>query len=541
MAWVNQDYYTQHSRGSAWIGTEEDAQALSKGAGPIGRIGDTVLRFRTAEPTIIFGGAGSGKFSNLGAYQLVHPSTQSFFVLDMGGQYQSVTWHQNLAMGREAYSINPHGISAYKDINLPVDLWGILKPHSPYLFDNSRRIGALALRDNAKGDNAWVFEDAARLLARMKMARVYLDGRVTPASLWEMINACDSDDDAFKQAIIATENLPYDISATLLEFFTKKYDAPKEWGAVISKIKSDLDWLSSPSVAASVSGDEDYLSYLADPNKKVGVYYCLEGGSGSANESLTRMVIGIAMLHCVRAEKGHRPLFYLDEAATCGKAEFIKLAASEYRKYFRTVFVYQSKGQLDDLFTKAGATTIIDSCGQIIVMGGGISDVSSAKYFADMCGKATVFENDNMAQGDRRRKAKQAWHDSLWNGADPVAASRTYHHEMNQSRQQRQVTRDAMDANEFMRLTNQVVVFTPRLGLPAIVAEKMPNYWQNRAMAGKYGPDPMHPPMDRVNIQGRFFGTITRKFIRQSVPDKLAHMPNHINGEVCYVEGFKTF
>ena len=216
------------------------------------------------------------------------------------------------------------------------------------------------------------------LVDRLKMTKVYLDGRATPASLWTFINLIDSDDEALKQAVVTTDHLPYDISGTLMEIFRKKHESPKEYGAVMGKLKSDLDWLSSPQVAASISGEEDYLRFLGDPDHKAGIYYCLEGGSGKHNESLTRMVVGIAMLHCIRAGKGHRPLFYLDEAATCGNAEFMKSAASEFRKYFRTIFVYQSKGQLDGLFGKAGAQEIIDSCGQIVVLGGGLRDVESA-------------------------------------------------------------------------------------------------------------------------------------------------------------------
>ena len=168
MVQVNSDYYTRNSRGGSWIGSEEDARPLREGAGPIGTIGHTTARFRQEEPVLVTGGAGSGKFTTLGAYQLGHPSTESFFVLDVGGQYQSVTWHDNLAMGRKAYSINPQGISGYPTINHPVDLWGILKPDDPYLYDNARRIAVMGLKDDAKGENAWVGQDGARWLTGSK-------------------------------------------------------------------------------------------------------------------------------------------------------------------------------------------------------------------------------------------------------------------------------------------------------------------------------------------------------------------------------------
>lgn len=176
----------------------------------------------------------------------------------------------------------------------------------------------------------------------------------------------------------------------------------------MGKIKDDLDWLSSPKVAASISGDIDYFSLLGDQQKKVGIYFTIRGGTAKGNQSFTRLVVGTAQFHCVRAMKGALPLFYLEEAATCGKAEFIKKAASEYRKYFQTIFVYQSPGQLVHLFGKAGAQEIMESCGMQIYLGGGIRDIASTKNIAESVGRGTIEVDIPMAQADRTFKAESA-------------------------------------------------------------------------------------------------------------------------------------
>lgn len=534
-------FYSRYAHGSTEFGTEEDAKALSQGAGPVARLGHTIIRLRPEEPTLFIGGAGSGKGANLGVYQPVHPATGSFFLLDVSGQYMSTTWHYNLKAGREAYAINAEGVGAYPDINHPVHLWGIVKSDD-YLFDNARRIAAMGLRNSdSKGDNAWVGQGARRWLTRLIVGLVLLEGRATPARLWALINQIDSDDDFLKAWGRSTEGLPYDVYSTLVEIYRKKQGSEKEYGAIMGKIKDDLDWLSSPKVAESISGREDYLALLGDPNRKVGIYYVLQGGSSKNMESLTRMVVGIAQLHCMRAGKGARPLFYLEEAATCGGADFIKQAVSECRKYFHTVLVYQSQGQLDFLFDKAGAQEIRESCGMQILLGGGIRDIHSARQIADTVGKATIYVNDPMAQADRAYKAESQWQEAMWQGKDPIEAARQYHHELSQSQQQRQAGRYAIDPAELMRLKNQVLVLTPGLGLPPLLADKLLPYWENPAMAGRYGPDPLFPPLDRVTIQRRFWGKTTRQFIRQSVPGHLADLPNHINGEIAYVEGYKTW
>ncbi|MET1255261.1 type IV secretory system conjugative DNA transfer family protein [Aliikangiella maris] len=291
-----------------------------------------------------------------------------------------------------------------------------------------------------------------------------------------------------------------------------------------------------------INGDEDYLEYLSDPDKKVGIYYVLRGGSGKIMASLSRMVVGIAMLHCMRNVRGARSTFYLEEAATLGRAEFIKQAVSECRKYFHTILIYQSPSQLIHLFGKAGAEEILDSCGQQIYLGGGIRNINSATSIADAIGKTSILVDDPMAQADREFMAEKAWRDAMLRGEDVLEASESYHHQHTQSHQGRYTGRYLIDPAEIMRLKNEVIILSPGAGLPPILAQKLPNYWQNPAMAGRYAPDPLFPPLDSIKIKRKYFwGSKTRKFIRMQVPEKFAHWPNHVNGEIAYVQGYRTW
>ena len=538
---ITEAHYRQYLYGSARLGTMRDAQHLTVGGGPIGVLGNTVLRRRLDEPTLIIGGAGSGKGASLGLYQPVHPSTGSFLLLDMGGQYMSTTWHYNLAMQREAYALNVEGVSAYPDINHKLNLWGILKPDDPLLLDNARRIAAMAIRNKSTGDNAWVDKGAMRWLGRILAGLVVNEGRVTPARLWAHLNQLEVDNGYFQTWSKQFEPFGGDLYSTLVEIYNKKNFSEKEYGAIMGMIRDDLDWLASPAVAESVSGDEDYLAYLADPHKKVGIYYALKGGSGKLMESLTRMVVGIGKLHCMRAVSGVRPLFYLEEAATCGSADFIKELVSECRKYIDVVLVYQSQGQLVHLFGKAGAQEIQESCGMQIILGGGIRDIESARRYADMVGKMTLEMDDPMAQAERAYLAESARQNALWRGGNPLDAEREFQHQQAQSGRRRQTGRYAIDPAEIMRLNQQVLIFTPGAGVLPILANKLPPYWKNPAMAGRYGPDPLFPPLDSVMVQHRFWGARQKRFIREPVPQDLAHWPNHINGEIAYVKGYKTW
>lgn len=536
----NDQFYAEYPDGSARLGTEEDAQKLADGFGPIAIVGDTVLRFQEQEPAIVYGGAGCGKFGNMGAYQAVHPSTQSFLFLDMGGQYMSTTWHWNLAEGRYAYAINPLNTSSYPDINHALNLFGILE-NNELLFDNAEEIAELAIPESdKKGDNNWVEVDAQRWVSTFLILLVLLVGRVTPASLWQMINAIDADDEALKRLGREAEGLPYEVHSTMAEIYSKKKGSQKEYGAIMSHIKSSLRFLTSPKVAASISGDEDYLAYLADPKKKVGVYLALPSGKGKQCRSLIRMVFGIAKIHCSRAGLGARPLFYLDEAATCGSARFIKELASELRKYIRSIFVYQSQGQPIGFFGESGAQEINDNCGLQIFLGGGIRDFRSAERLANTIGKATILKDDPLMQADRTNQANKTMLEALYNGHDPLSAHASHQHEKNQSAQQGKAGRYVVDPSEVMRASDKVFVLSPGTGGHSFMADKMPLYINHPSTAGCFAPDPLFPPLDRVVTQGQFLKR-SRRFIREEVPSHLAHLPNHINGEIAYVKGFKTW
>jgi type IV secretion system protein VirD4 len=146
-----------------------------------------------------------------------------------------------------------------------------------------------------------------------------------------------------------------------------------------------------------------------------------------------------------------------------------------------------------------------------------------------------------MVQADRAFKANKAALNYYLGGGDPYSEAATEAHEAAQSWRQKKAGRDLLDPAEILRLKEQLLVIAPGSGVHPVLADKLPPYWLHPAMVGRFAPDPLFPPMDRVTIRHHFWGKRTRKFITQPVPDKLAHWPNHQNGTVSYVQGYKTF
>jgi type IV secretion system protein VirD4 len=97
--------------------------------------------------------------------------------------------------------------------------------------------------------------------------------------------------------------------------------------------------------------------------------------------------------------------------------------------------------------------------------------------------------------------------------------------------------RQLVTPDELLHLPpDKLIVFADGLSGP-LLASRTP-YWKQRWTAGKYLPDPYHPPLDSVLIQ-TLWGQRRRKVITESVPERFAHLPQYARGSWSYVEGMQ--
>ena len=111
----------------------------------------------------------------------------------------------------------------------------------------------------------------------------------------------------------------------------------------------------------------------------------------------------------------------------------------------------------------------------------------------------------------------------------------SHHDEMANHRSQQQRWLRTMD--EIIGTPgNKQYIFADGLAHP-IYADRAP-YFDQRSMAGRFHPNPFHPPNDRVRIKKRF-GHEWRRVIREHVPARYAQLPQFADGYWSYIEGFK--
>ena len=81
------------------------------------------------------------------------------------------------------------------------------------------------------------------------------------------------------------------------------------------------------------------------------------------------------------------------------------------------------------------------------------------------------------------------------------------------------------------------ILFVSGKNLKPIYAERHP-YFLRPEMAGRFLPNPYHPPQDIVTIPSQR-GPRVHKVVREPVPAALAHLPQYQDGTWSYVEGYR--
>jgi type IV secretion system protein VirD4 len=85
-------------------------------------------------------------------------------------------------------------------------------------------------------------------------------------------------------------------------------------------------------------------------------------------------------------------------------------------------------------------------------------------------------------------------------GHDPIASARDYKRFKAESEHRAKQTRRLMTPEEILSLPeDRQILFISGLNLRPLLAEKYP-YFTRPEMAGKYLPNPYHPPLDSVSV-----------------------------------------
>ncbi|PHR60978.1 MAG: hypothetical protein COA43_04865 [Robiginitomaculum sp.] len=535
-------HYQTHNEefryGSARFADYEDihsAGLLDKNGLPLGHFDNDVLRLDSDGARLTIAGAGGGKTTTLLSYILCLPNTMPMMVLDPRGELASISIHTLALQSIYGYYWNPkrlhclpfHSINPLDDITLD----------SPHLHTDIQ-IVAQDLIPLSGGGNSQFFEMRARDWAgAMMKSRVEQDGFVSLPSFYRMANKIEGDPRAWADELEAMLNSRFeDVQRTASEMLTKQQDTPKEFGSILGEIYAHISFLHDPDLRASLEGGDFSLSGLVGQSRTARLHLMPPAEFIGLWSSVLRNMFSRVMTLKSRSPQARRVLLLVDEAGQLGKADFLLKAFTFSRGAGLVVHAFfQDIGQIR---RNLGADAVISFMGSAVVRQFfGIRDYQTAQLVSNMLGQETLIYDDEAAQA-RARKEARARGEAVLYGADPFENANDYAHYEEEAQRRSKMRRPLMSADEIMNMReDQQIIFISGQNLPPILASKYP-YFTRREMAGLYLPNPYHPPVDRVQVQGMLLA----KWLPVhsiAVPHKYRLFPQYQGGTALQIEGYQ--
>jgi type IV secretion system protein VirD4 len=529
-------YNEQHRHGSARAASADDIRRAGFKASKPGGLfsgfcphdGKPMFLPGDGHCTVI-GGAGAGKGAGLLNYTALGFGWDGPALLnDLKGELAALSIMYLHSLGISGYFINPFGIHAGRPWYLPKHRFNpldILSASSQTLTADIKMIMEMLIKI-PHGSRDDFFEIRARqwcegLLKFMVLAC----GAVTLPDFYRLINLIETDPERFRQ--IAEEEMmaipSADVQRTAQEIVYKRQHAEREFSSVIGTIFKNFAWLDDPALRDCLSGSDFSLDVLT--KEKARVFLIVPAEYAGVLSSFLRLTIGVAMIHKQRRPDAPRVLYLIDEAGQLGYFEMLERAYTFGRGAgIRALGVFQSLGQMNCY--PAGAQTILGSSAARIFMG--TREYDTARLVSNMIGNQTLAYDSGRNQADAK-KAQMHVINSLLSGGDPFLAAYDGAHFSQHAVRKESMQRALITPDEVLSLPDErMIVMTSGFNCPPIFARKIP-YYMRPEMAGRFMPNPHHPPYDRVKVKG-IFGQTSRRIVSEKVPSRFAHWPQFQQG-----------
>lgn len=491
----------------------------------LGFLGKKSLFYRGAGGLLLTAGARGGKLSTILAFNLCSGIARSvtFVVLDLKGELQAISQNQT-ADNKFLISWNPaalHGLPRHR-IN-PLDY---LRADSPTLISDIKVLCENLIPPSGSA-NGKFFEGRAReFLEGIMITLTRMDGMLTFPRLYEVINLIPGNSDHWLDFAWHMNQSGYALPVRIEEeIAASRENSGNGFQGILGEIFKSVACLSDPILMDSVSppydfsfadlcGSQTYQVALMPPAEFVGPW-----------APVIKAMFVAGMIYKARNPQAPRQTWLLDECAQLGGFPLVtKLYTYGAGIGIRPWAVFQATQQMKQI--GPDAEQIITSSAAVRSYFA-IRDIESGTAVSRMLGAQTLIYDDEMAQS-QARMAKQEAMNALLMGEDPFKAAASLNHhryaETHQSKQHRLLrTPDEVLSTQ----GDKQYIFCDGLAAP-IYANRRP-YWEQKFMAGRFHPNPYHPPSDKVRVRTTF-GHQWRQVITEPVPTRFAHYPQYQNG-----------
>jgi type IV secretion system protein VirD4 len=335
-----------------------------------------------------------------------------------------------------------------------------------------------------------------------------------------------------------------DLRITFNEMLEMAYDAPKTFYSVMGEMANGLAFMTDPALQRTFVSNaqaEFSLDVLCESSRRpVFVFIVMPPEMTEQNAPLIRLFF--SALRTIKQQRPDAPTLnlVLDEAAQLGSFPEIADFYSIGRGFgLSPLAVYQDIGQIRKNLGATGAMTLSASADLELYLGGGISDLETARHLSAKLGNQTLHTEDHLTQQRAKRARREVLMDAFAGRVDPMrAGSALKALDYEQGHKQKQA-RPLRTPDEILRMSSREALVMPSgYGIPPFMSEKLP-YYDMPSNAGFYAPNPYFDrDLDSVSVKGRW-GRKRLAMVREPVPASHADLPQYAHGEWAYVAGYR--
>jgi len=492
----------------------------------VGFIDGKRIWYSGAGGLLLTAGARGGKLRDLLAYNLCTGIyTSSMLVLDLKGELAAISRDQT-PDNKFCINWNPLGLHDLPQHRInPVEN---LRIGSPTLVSDTKVFCENWIA-NSGSANSKYFEGRGReYLEAICLTIVKRDGVLTLPALYDAINRIARGGEAWLDFGFEMQESGFPLAARVEEEIAAGQNGQSGNGyqGIVGELFKAVACLSDPVLTASVSPPFNFsLSDLCSSKQAYQFYLMPPAEFVSAWAPVMKAMFVSAMLFKSRASDAPRQTWILDECGQLGGFPLItKLFTYGAGIGIRPWAVFQSTQQMNAL--GSNAASIIMSSAQLKSYFA-VRDYGTANGISSMLGMQTLEYDDEVLHARARQMRRQAVQ-AFIGGDDPFAAGMAYAAGKEQAAIRSKQHRALMSPDEILNLgSDRQIIFCDDVPAP-VLAERAP-YYEQAFMAGRYHPNPYHPPSDRVRVKTRW-GSAWRPVIRERVPQRYAHYPQYADG-----------
>lgn len=475
---------------------------------------------------LLVAGARSGKMRDVLAYNICSGmcAELNLIILDPRGELAAISQDQT-ADRKHCFYVNPLGLHGLPHHS--IDPLSFLKRPSPTLVSDIKVMMETIQPLSGAAQSSFFELNSRRFLEAIALALVMLNGTLSFIDLYRIVTSILAAGDEWQAFAFEMRNSGIEeCRAVEAEIESGHKDSSGGFKGIIGEMQKSLSALSDPLLRDALSPPHDFdLEVLLDPEQPVQIYLMVPPELISTWAVCIKCIFASAMIRRTRVPSAPRQTWILDECAQLKGFDLVtKMFTFAAGSGCKPYAVFQDVSQMDALGPGARRSILSSAAVQSYF---GVRDLESAKHVSEMLGIETLDYVDVLQDGRRAQEAGGLAASLLagrGNGTDMQRLEQL----MFEAREPAKLRRALQTADEVLHMaSDHQFIFTDNLPGP-IYAERRP-YWKSPAMAGRYHPNPFHPPLDRVAVQTRW-GQRWRPVIHEPVPDEFKDYPQYRDG-----------